>query len=48
MYWSDGTFYKGTWVVDKPNGKGTLFDGMEVTKGTFKDGELVDIDQPEE
>jgi hypothetical protein len=27
MYWVDGTFYKGEWIVDKPNGKGELFDG---------------------
>lgn len=44
MFWSDGTFYKGNWIVDKPNGKGTIFDGQQVMKGTFKDGELIDID----
>ena len=48
MFWCDGTFYKGNWLVDKPNGKGSLFDGMEVTKGLFKDGELVDYDKSEE
>ena len=48
MFWCDGTFYKGNWLVDKPNGKGSLFDGMEVTRGVFKDGELVDYDKSEE
>ena len=42
MYWSDGTFYKGEWIVDKPNGKGLLFDGMRKIVGTFQDGQLID------
>lgn len=46
MYWSDGTVYKGSWMVDKFNGKGTLFDGEELIKGIFKDGELAEIDNP--
>ena len=42
MFWNDGTFYKGSWLVDKPNGKGVLFDGERVMKGIFKDGEMID------
>jgi hypothetical protein len=48
MYWCDCTFYKGSWVVDKPNGEGSLFDGQQLIKGTFKDGELFDINTPED
>jgi len=42
MYWSDGTFYKGEWIVDKPNGKGELFDGRRKIVGIFQDGQLID------
>jgi hypothetical protein len=38
MYWADGTFYKGAWLIDKPNGKGDFFDGQSLIKGVFKDG----------
>ena len=48
MYWSDGTFYKGMWMVDKANGKGELFDGMEIVRGVFRDGELVEVEGEEE
>jgi hypothetical protein len=33
-------------MVDKPNGKGSLFDGQQLIKGTFKDGELLDYSTP--
>jgi hypothetical protein len=28
--------------VDKPNGRGELFDGFEKVEGIFKDGELIE------
>jgi hypothetical protein len=44
MYRADGSFYKGEWLVDKPNGKGELFDGSKRISGFFQDGVLLDYE----
>lgn len=47
MYWSDGTFYKGEWAADRPHGRGSLFDGEQLIKGSFRDGEFIEREPSE-
>ena len=42
MYWTDGSFYKGSWIKGSQNGQGIIFTLDEGVKhGIFKNNNLI-------